>query len=60
MGGSPLATTTVRTDEFDPAFVAEPRVQRVAVVGAVADQTVGGMLEETVVDRLLRESDLMW
>ncbi len=60
MGGSPLAATAVRTDEFDPPFVTKPRVQRVAVVGAVANQAVGGMLEETVVDRLLRKGDLMW
>ncbi len=60
LGGSPLAAATMRADEFDPPFVPKPRVQRVAVVGAVANQAVGGMLEETVVDRLLREGDLMW
>jgi hypothetical protein len=60
LGGRPVATAAVRADELDPAFVAEPRVQRIAVVGAVADQTIGGMLEETVVDRLLREGDFMW
>ena len=60
MGGRPLAVAFVRTDEFDPPLFAKPRVQRIAVVGAVADQKVGGMLEETVVDRLLRERDFMW
>ncbi len=60
MGARPRAVAFVRTDEFDPPLFAKPRVQRIAVVGAVADQKVGGMLEETVVDRLLRERDFMW
>ena len=43
MGGRPLAVAFVRTDEFDPPLFAKPRVERIAVVGAIADQTVGGM-----------------
>ncbi len=60
LGGSPLSAAAVRTDEFDSTFVAKPRVQRIAVGGAVTDQTVGGVLEKAVVDRLLCEGNLMW
>jgi len=58
--GLPFAGGQVRGDEFDPALLAQALVQAVAVVGLVSDQTVGGVLEEAVVDRLLDEGDLMW
>ena len=57
--GPPPAVRAVGSDQLDPALLREPFVQAVAVVGPVPDQAVGSVLEEAVVDRLLRERDLM-
>jgi hypothetical protein len=53
-----LSGPAVRGDELDPAR-AQSLIERVAVIGSVADQSFGSALEESVVDRLLGERDLM-
>lgn len=41
---------SVGSNEFDAAFVAEALVERVAVVGCVADQAVGRVFEHALID----------
>lgn len=53
-----LSGPAVGRDELDPTGP-QPLIQRVAVIGSVADQSLGSVLEESVVDRLLGERDLM-
>jgi hypothetical protein len=57
--GLALAGAEVRGDQLDPALLAQPLIEAVAVVGTIADQSLGGVLEKARVDRLLDERDLM-
>ena len=50
----------VRRDHLDASFLPEPLVEWITVVGLVADQTVGVVWEEAVLDRLVDEGDFMW
>ncbi len=54
-----LAVAAMLSDQLDSALLSQALIQSVAVVRPVADQAIGGGLEEPVVDRLLHESDLM-
>ena len=60
LGLGPSAVPLVGNDEFDSTLFPQSRIQRVAVVGAVADQAVGCVPEKEVVDGLFREGDFMW
>ena len=53
------SVSAVWRDQFNAAFLPEPAGQRIAVVGSVADETLGHLAEETVVERLFDESDLV-
>src|SRR5512145_1275042 len=57
--GHPFPAAQVGCDQLDPALLAQPLVQRVAVVCPVPDQTRGLLLEEALVERRLDERDLM-
>src|SRR5512134_3624167 len=57
--GLELAAPEVGRDELDASLLPQPRIEAVAVVGTVADQSVGGVLEEPCVDRRFEERDLM-
>ena len=59
LGRGALATSSVRTDQFDSSLAPQPLVQRVAVVGPVADQSIGVVGQESMVERLLNEGDFM-
>jgi len=54
-----FAALEVRSDELDPPLLAQPLIEPVAVVGAIADQSLGGEVEESGVDRLFDERDFM-
>lgn len=53
-----LSCPSVRRNQLDPTRP-QPLIERVAVVGAIANQPLGSGREEPVVDRLLGERDLM-
>jgi hypothetical protein len=57
--GLASARRQMRRDELDSALLAKPRVEAVAVVGPISNQTVRCMLEEVVVEGLLDEGDFM-
>ena len=57
--GRSLPVGSVRRNHLDPPFLPQTFVQSIAVVGTIADQPVGGMVEEAVVNRLVHECDLM-
>ncbi len=54
-----LAVAAVPGDQLDSSLFHQALIQSVAVVGPVADQTLGSGPEEPVVDRLLHKGDLM-
>jgi hypothetical protein len=58
LGLPALPGPSVRGDQLDPSR-SQPLIQRVAVIGPVTDQPLRGVLEESVVDRLFDERDLM-
>ena len=51
---------SMRGDHFNPAFLPQPFVQRVAFVGLVADQSIGGHAEEARVDCFFNERNFSW
>jgi len=53
------AVAPVRRDQFDASLVPQSRIQRVAVVRAIADQVLGGVFEEALVEGGLHERDFM-
>ncbi len=53
------AIAAVPSDQLNPAFLPQPLVQSVAVIGTIADEPVGGAVEEAVVNRFVHERDLM-
>ena len=56
--GSVSAVGAVRGNEFGP-LLTQALVQRIGVIGAVADQSWGLFLEETLLERAFDEGDLM-
>jgi hypothetical protein len=58
--GLALSGAEVRSDQLDAALGTEALVESVAVVGAIPNQSLGGLLEEAGVDRGFDERDFMW
>ena len=59
LGCGSLAAPSVRTDHLDPTFAPQPIVERIAVVGSIADEAFGIVGKETSVECVFDESDLM-
>ena len=57
--GSPTPTRWLGSDHLDASFLQETLIEVIAVVGLVADQSLGSVFEEAVVERLLDERDFM-
>ena len=50
----------MRADQLDPSFASQPIIQRVAVIGSIADQAFGIVGKEAMIEGVLDEGDLMW
>ena len=59
LGLGPLPVRAVRTDQLDSSLLAEPRVERIAVISSVSNKAIGCVFEKAIVDRLFDERDLM-
>lgn len=57
--GEALAIRPIGCDQLDPTLLREPRVERVAVVGLVADEALGELGEEAAIERSVDERDFM-
>lgn len=57
--GEALAIRSIRRNQLDPPLLREPRVERVAVVCFVADEALGELREEAVIEGSLDERDFM-
>jgi hypothetical protein len=59
LGWRALAVAAVRRNQLDPSFFSNSGVERVAVVRAVPNYAIGGVIEEAVVERFFDERYLM-
>lgn len=57
--GKALAIRSIGRNQLDPPLRREPRVERVAVVGLVADKALGELGEEAAIEGSFDERDFM-
>lgn len=55
-----LSIAPVGRDHLDPPFEQQPFVERIALVGLVADQALGLHVEKSAVEGFVNESDFSW
>ena len=59
LGRPPPAVRAMGGDQLDSSLLAEPRIERIAVVSSVANKAIGCVLEKAIVDRLFDERDFV-